>query len=150
MMNDIKNLDIEMLLDLLEISWVSEGMEEQFDEIDNFGFNFNLSVIKRGPKDYAVGMHVKSETEDEVVFDRNHHAESSRLIDALLQVSSNISKDNEDKEESDPDQVIASLKTDNALLERRIEELTKNLQQAQAEKRRSRQYNNMIEEWLGL
>lgn len=147
--------DLDYMLDLLDTMDDFSVLHDTLDKIDTFGIDLNFSLIKN-EGEYECGLNIKSDNgvSEPVTIDSLVKGDSLiDIFDTLLaEVADGFNEANAKNAEKVVDNktenVINSLKTDNALLERRVNELYKELEAERVKSRRAEEYNRTIEKWL--
>lgn len=141
-MFDFTNFPTFLQYDLTDV-------EDLFDELPNFGLDFNMSVAKQDTRDYAVGMHIHCDAEGKEGVDVESYVESDSFTKAIDEIVDDVINNIKATQKDNDEETIISLQTDKVLLERRIQELTEKLQEERAQNKIARQYNEVISKWLG-
>lgn len=155
-MMEIDNLDI--LFDLFDAG----DIEDQFDRLKNFGFDLNLSIIKRDHRDYAVGVNVRCSTDGKEDINIRSYEENDEITLAIEHIVTDLNAQIKEQTQNDKDIInslreektsleakMASLETDKALLEHRVSELAEALRMERAKERMGK-YDNLLDAWTSI
>lgn len=121
----------KIIMNLNNIGMDIESIEALMDTLTNFGLDVNLSLVKVKDRSYQIGVHVRCEKEgSDTPIDVESYVESNNITEAveialtdILEKISLATKPQPKKTE----ETIESLKVDKALLEQRIDNLTRQL-----------------------
>lgn len=123
-----------------------KALDNILDTMDSFGIDLNISLIKNEPGDYQMGIHLRSgDGEDQINVESVARGEKmSEVIetvrDELIEQIGGKKDESKSAVENKYEKEISSLRTDNALLEHRISELT-----AQLEKMKQNNAQNNVQ-----
>lgn len=123
--------------------WGLDAIDAMADSIEDFGFDINISLIKCN-NEYTMGAHLRANYKGEEV-DTESIAYGDKLSEVVEAVKNEISEDINGRQEDESksaiedkyEQEIRSLRTDNALLEQRISDLTAQVERYKKQQEKS-------------
>lgn len=134
------------LMNILDAYEEMNALTDALNKTKSYGIDINLSVAKVDYDDYQCGLNVRIENHKGQEYEATSKVSGERMDDVLLTALQEIS--DEFQKQADAEElkakkattnVVESLKADNMLLERRVEELYKLLEE-------ERNKNNQIKE----